>query len=466
MSSLAMRHPERDVRWILVITLAGLALRVVAARGTLWIDEAWSAVFANQVGTALGVFQDINHDNNHHLNSLWLLTVGIGAPPMLARALSIAAGGAAIFIAGLIGLRRGSATGIITALLFALSPVLVTLGSEARGYAPMLLCLLVCLYQTDHALEGDAHPLLLAVFFYIGILFQLTIVFGACAIIGWYALTMWQRCGFVPALRETFRLFGLSFAALCAALLLIFGPTLRHGAEFTFGNYEPFSLPLFVNAVGALSGYSVGVPWHASDIPVLIAIALLAVLATWYAPRRAIFYQLAIIAFPLAFAAFRPMNSGLPRYHLLVGIALLLLLGELLGRLIDKGGWRRLAGGALLAAFAAGSVCANLDLLQTRRGDASEAIRIIASHPPGTATVLIERANGTAILRVAAAEQGYTLRYTMACPAQPFLFLDRFKGEKQPPAALPYCGATYRAIASAIARGMSGQNWTLYERVD
>ena len=84
------------------IALVGLALRLLAARGGLWTDEAWSVIYAAQARDPIGVFLRINHDNNHHLNSLWLQAIGPAAPPMLARAPSILAG-------NVVRLRRGLA---------------------------------------------------------------------------------------------------------------------------------------------------------------------------------------------------------------------------------------------------------------------------------------------------------------------------------------------------------------------
>ena len=71
---------------VLAAMAVGLGLRIAAARGGLWLDEAWSAVYAAQAQTPIGVFLRINHDNNHHLNSLWLQAIGLAAPPLLARA--------------------------------------------------------------------------------------------------------------------------------------------------------------------------------------------------------------------------------------------------------------------------------------------------------------------------------------------------------------------------------------------
>ena len=91
-----MNSGERQARlwWAAVgaATLAGLALRIAAAQGGLWTDEAWSVIYAAQARDAVGVFLRINHDNNHHLYSLWLQAIGSDASPMLARLPAILAG--------------------------------------------------------------------------------------------------------------------------------------------------------------------------------------------------------------------------------------------------------------------------------------------------------------------------------------------------------------------------------------
>ena len=81
---------RREVFWwwaaVGAAALAGLALRIVAAHGGLWTDEAWSVIYAAQARDPAGVFLRINHDNNHHLYSLWLQAIGPAASPLLARA--------------------------------------------------------------------------------------------------------------------------------------------------------------------------------------------------------------------------------------------------------------------------------------------------------------------------------------------------------------------------------------------
>ena len=123
-------------------TLAGLALRIAAAQGGLWTDEAWSVIYAAQARDAVGVFLRINHDNNHHLYSLWLQAIGSDASPLVARLPAILAGTLCVPMAALVVARRSAWAGVVAAILFAVSPTMVNFGSEARGYSLMLLATL------------------------------------------------------------------------------------------------------------------------------------------------------------------------------------------------------------------------------------------------------------------------------------------------------------------------------------
>ena len=105
-------------RWwtaVCAIALAGLVLRVIAARGGLWTDEAWSVIYAAQARDPLGVFLRINHDNNHHLYSLWLQAIGPAASPLLARTPAILAGSLCVIVAALFAGRRSPVAGIVAA---------------------------------------------------------------------------------------------------------------------------------------------------------------------------------------------------------------------------------------------------------------------------------------------------------------------------------------------------------------
>ena len=446
------------------VVALGLALRVAGAQGSLWLDEAWSAVLAHEAGTPLGVFLRINHDNNHHINSLWLQLVGLGAEPLLARALSIATGTAGIAVAGLIGRRRDPLAGLVAAAMFALSPLLVTLGSEARGYAPMALALLVAVLLVDRWLAGEAKrspATALALCFLLGALSQLTILFGFCAVAGWMLLTLWKRGSPREALAGTVRLLLPSALALAGVFAMVIGTAAASGTGLQLGRYDPFDWLLLLHAVVEMFGYALGLPLI--SIAWLVLPPVLLLLARGLGMPRLAFYWLAILAFPLGLALLHAGNTGHPRYYLVAGLALLLLAAEMIAAGLRRGGWRRWAAALALAAFATGSLVQDVDLARNRRGDPAAAIRAMEARAPQGAEIILDRSTGKAMLEVAAAHDRYPLRILgRPCGAARFLFLDRFRGENFPAASIR-CGRRYLPVAGARARGLSGTHWTLYE---
>jgi len=248
--------------WVAIAAIAtlGLALRIASAQGALWLDEAWSAVTAHEVGTPLGVFLRINHDNNHHLNTLWLQLIGPGAPPWLQRGLSIVTGTAAIGVAGAIGLRVGRVAAVCAALLFAVSPLLVTYGSEARGYAPMVVALLVAVlivarWLDDPAQRVPAVPL--AVTVTLGMFSQLTMAFGLVAIALWAAFELFfvAKPGTPPWGKTTGILLPLLLPGVVAVALVL---TAAGPEGLKFGSYEAFSWASLNDGVTAMWRFAFG----------------------------------------------------------------------------------------------------------------------------------------------------------------------------------------------------------------
>lgn len=461
-----VERADRRTWWLLgAIVVLGLALRIAGAQGALWLDEAWSAKQALDAGTPLGVFLNINHDNNHHLNSLWLQFVGLGADPLVARAPAILTGTLAIYVAGRIGWRRGALFGLVTAALFAVSPMLVTLGSEARGYAPMMLAFLIAVLLTDRWLAGEAErspATALALCFFLGALAQLTIVFGFCALAGWIFFALWRHRGFAEAVKASIALLWPSLAALGLVLAIVAGAAAASPAGFQFGRYDPFAWLPFLHALILALGSTLG--WPAISLWWLVLVPALVLFAPGIGVRRTAFNRLAIVAFPLALVVLHAGNTGYPRYYLVACLALLLMLGEMLALGLAGAGWRRWLAGAALAAILAGSLVEDARMIQAQRGDPGGAIRAMAAHAPQGIRVILDRPTGRAVLLVAAAEQDYRLTIVEnPCGPAPFLFLDRPDGEAFP-AASRRCGRLYRPIARAQSYGLSGNHWTLYER--
>lgn len=469
--ALLPRLPRGTWLAIAAIILFGLALRIAAARCGLWMDEAWSMLFAAETRSWPAVFLYINHDNNHHLNTLWMQLVGIGAPPLAVRALAIASSSAAIFVAALLGARRGPSAAWITALLFAVAEAMVTYGSEARGYAPMLLALLALLLVVERWLDRPDSPVptrWILLWCGLGTLASLTMLFGIVAVSG-YALIALLRRGMSPpaALAAAARLLAPGIAVATLIVGVIVGAALASPTGFQVGNYTPFSLALFAEAMNAIVFTTLmprlQPPWL---MPALVAALLLVVALrrpAWLGPR-APFYLLAIFAFPLSIAALQMGNSVFLRYYLLTCAALLLLVGELLARSWDAGGWRRWLAAAALAGIAWSGLARDVDLIGNQRGDPAGPVRAMAALQPHGARVAIEYSRAEALLAVAARQLSYPLKIVrQRCPETRFLLVDRDPGTPGAP-ALARCGRAFVARASGRTTGLSGGDWTLYEQ--
>ena len=445
------------------IVLLGLALRIASAQGGLWLDEAWSGELAQQARTPLGVFLNINHDNNHHLNSLWMQFVGFGAPPVLQRALSIVTSTIAIAVAAAIFRPRSTTVALVAAALFAISPMTVTMGSEARGYAAMSLALLTAILLVAHWLpeqSGERVRLRLALCFTLGALSQMTMVFGCVALVGWVFFALCVKTTPFTAVRRTVWLFAPALLALGAVLGLIFAAAYSSPTGFQFGDYKPFEILLFLHAIVEMLGYTIG--WPVVSLWLMPGALILVVLAKRGGATHLALYRLAIVAFPVTLAVLHAGNPGHPRYYLVAAIGLLLLLSEMIGTMIGRGGWQRAVAISGLAAIIGGGAWQDADLIRNQRGDPDPAITAMRARDTQGSSALLDRSTGFAMLAAAAAHARYPLDIMQGhCAPARFLFMDRFKGEDFPAAPIR-CGVRWHPIAGARAHGLSGTHWTLY----
>ncbi len=452
------------------IAALGLALRIAAGTGGLWIDEAWSAMFAHESGSPLAVFLYINHDNNHHLNTLWLQLVGLDAPPLAARALSIASGTATILVAGMIGARRGPWPAVATALLFAVSEAMVTYGSEARGYAPMMLAAVTAFYLVDRWLEDPARPRParpLAWCALLGMLSHLTMILTLIALGGWVLISLWQRSSPREAIRGTWRLFWPSALVSMLVVAAIFGAAAASDTGFQLGSLVPFSFAAFAIAMSQIVSSSLGPELRPLWLLPVVTALLLVVAATRRDPVsrfRMPFYLIAILGLPLAMVVLQPGNGVILRYYLLSVAALLILAGERIGFGLAARGWRRWASAVAIAAIVALSLGRDVSLIRNARGLPDGPVLYLAAHAPLGAEVAVANPRAKAVLYSAAAWRGYRLEVEDSdCPEARYLLVDRDPG-KPAPADVSPCGLAYRAVASARTNGLSGGDWVLYER--
>ena len=138
---------------VAVITLAGALLRVAAARGDLWLDEIWSFRLLEQVHSIREIVFALPYDTNHVLTEIWLALVGPMAPPQVVRLPAIVWGTLCIPVAAHIGARRGPVAAMAYAAVFAFDYVFIHFGSEARGYAGMILATLIAFDALESLLD-------------------------------------------------------------------------------------------------------------------------------------------------------------------------------------------------------------------------------------------------------------------------------------------------------------------------
>jgi hypothetical protein len=453
-----LTHRDRATGAAILLCIAGgLAVRCLAARGSLWLDEAWSAVFAREAATPAGVMLHINHDNNHHLNTLWLQLIGSDASPMLQRALAIISGCAAIPLAAHIAGRRGRAAALIAAVGFAFAPFLVNFGSEARGYAPMLLAWLWTIGLLDRWLARPATPMpaaSLAIAALLGCLAQATMIFALAAAMMWVAIERMRAIGWRRALPEGFRLFAPTMLVVLAFAALVVAAAHAAPDGFQFGNREPHDWRKWAVALDQLWTWSLGLSLS------LVALAGLAVIVR---DRIALVAAIITIALPMAVGILALPNSGASRYYIVAVPPVLLCAAIALPIAWQAGRFWRLLSGGIAAAFVLSASARNSVLISDLRGDPGRAIETMIRLAPHGALVSVEHPRSTAILLTAA--HAYPLKITTdRCPAGRFRFIER-DGAVAFPIRPILCGQSYAAIASGIPHALSGTQWRLYQAV-
>jgi hypothetical protein len=455
---------------IAIFVVTGFVLRCLAAQGGLWTDEAWSLIYAQQAGDALGVLTRINHDNNHHINSWWLQLVGSDASPMLMRGLSIITSSIMIGVAALIGLRRNRITGVITAALFALSPIMLVYGSEARGYAPMMLAFMIMIWRIDIWLDDQLTPkpaLLLALCALFGSFSHLAMLPAVIMLGLWVFLAGAKRWGILHSIKVMADLLSpaLAVSVLGISTVIIIATHSETGLQV--GGYAPFLWPIFALAISNLISFATGIG-YAGDLSAWMILAIAAVgaamwLTRWQIPAaRKWFYAILILTMPVAVGILGLGNSQYPRYYLPAAAAILLLLAEWIGQFAIQR--KRISAAIILSLMLGLATIQDYQLIVSQRGQPERAVDIMAKIAPKGANVTIAAERASAILKVAAAAMRYPLNISLnKCSAADFHFIAGMAQESETQ-ILRDCGPSMRLIAFDHTIGPSGESWSLYQR--
>ena len=378
------------------ILLAALVLRILGARGELWLDELWSLMLINEARERHDFFWVLATDNNHYLNTLYLYLVGADAPVILQRALSIALGAATVLVAGL-AMRRTGLAGILGAMvLFGIGYPLVNYGSEARGYAGLILAVQAAILLTERvAIAPPSEPkrklaFWLGVVCTAGALFQpimLSAVLGLMAWTAWInrpagAITL--RGGFAAVLIAARRFSWTVRLLLPFAAVIAFG--VIHAGGYRIQGSVPFTAEGFVVGYGGLLHLLLGLPeatppWVALIIAA-VALALAFRLTRARDDRRLSLYFIFLLGIPLAMFVAQLPNIHFPRYYLASGIVFLLLLADLFAWAWQRGGAPRAFGVLISIAILIGNGAEDARLLRDGRDQSATAIRMIGEAGP------------------------------------------------------------------------------------
>lgn len=454
---------------ILVIAAIGLTLRLLGARGDLWLDEIWSLVLLQPITSVDQIFWRINHDNNHFLNSIYLYLIGPDASPLLQRGLSIALGVGTVVAAGVVGVARGRWTAVVTSLLFAMSYPMVHYGSEARGYAGLVLFTLLSVLFLERRLDNRGSGTALALTVLMGFLSHLTMAETVLVLVAWTAWLIWRRTGSLGSINaEVGLIFAPSFLAVLPLAACVLIGSLLFG--FRIGGTSPFSLQGFAQGYGGMIRYLFGLPSWINDWVCVVATCGLVCGSAWvWRDRRASLYVIGVVGLPFLMAAAHLPNLEFPRYFLVSATLMLLWAGEVLGRGFDSGSRYRLLAAGALAAMVIGCTVSLLRFYEHGRGSYSTIVEQVTQ---GSATYGSNQDFRTSMIVDYFAERSgrhaSLVTDDKICSERPdWLILEGAADTQvQNVQPMPGCALFYGHAEASPSWGLSGLGWALYRRLD
>jgi hypothetical protein len=468
-----------DGRLFWGLLAVSLALRLPGMFHDFWLDEAWSYLLVRQFVTSpLDILTRVPIDNNHPLNSWFLYMLGEQSAVALYRVPSLVFGVGSVALAGGILWRRGRPHGIAAMMLVGCSYPLIVYASEARGYAAMVFFVLLAIDAHERYLASGRRLALLTFWIAssVGFLAHLTFVHAYTAILLWSAYHAHTRSG---AWHETLVKLATWHALPLASLAAFYLVFVRH---LQIAGAEPAGL---LRVLGDTVAVTVGTPAH--DAWPWIALAILGAMmgAGLRTIRKAdpalwILFVAGILVMP-ALTVVIEMRTALmeprffPRYFLVSITLFLLAAAWLVGEHYRRGGRTRLVAVTLISACAVGNLWQVVNFMGDGRGDYQEAVRYMSSATSGP--VIRVSSNSDFRTGVLLAFHGRylppdkTLTLYPGVAASDGALQWRILEDLAPNPAMPELiddgqGPAFRFVKRFPFYGLSGAQWSLYQRVD
>jgi hypothetical protein len=460
------------------ILLVALVLRILGARGELWLDELWSLYLIDEIRARHDLLWGLAVDNNHYLNTAYLYLVGADAPVMVQRALSILLGMATVAAAG-IAMRRSGRPAILCAMtLFAVLYPFVNYGSEARGYAGLILFSLLAILLAEALPDQPRLGLRLGVVNALGVLFQPVMLGGIATLMLWTAWISLPATGRIlsrlhAAERSVRRAFSWT-TRLLIPILAVVAFAVIHSGGYRINGTTPFTVNGFVDGYGDLLKLLLGLPEAVPSLFVLAVPPVALLLAAFRFPkqdRRFSLYVAFVLILPLAMLFARLPNIEIPRYYLAPGTAFILLLADLFASAWRAGTAWRAAALCLFAAVILGNAVELSRFIEDGRDQSAAVVREIASAGP-TTVASDQDVRNQPIIEYFARRFHLPVTYigqAERCREKPQWIVS--SGGSDFRAGMiaveeAGCRLVYRKQAYYPQWGLSGLSWTLYRRVE
>lgn len=454
------------------IIAAAAGLLVAAARGDLWLDEIWSLSLAQAAESAGDVFTRLRHDNNHPLNTLYLILLGPGQPSFCYRIPAVLAGIGSLLLLGRIAGRWGRLEELAVLFMAGTSFPLLLYWSEARGYALAIFWSLAA-YRLLAAWHRDGRHWWLPLLWSASVLGTLSHLSFIIVLLSLAAFSLaqeltstapgWRKVGRLAAAQlpplAFFTWFYLFFArdmTLGGGPVYAYWDVLCRAAAMLTGAPDT-GWPRVLAAIGSglvlVSGIGVMIRHRDDHWPLYLAVLLVVpALMLWSTRPRFLYFRFFILCFPFFY----------------------LLLSYLLGRAQRRlrGRWRW-AIALLPALMLIGQMSRVVPLLVHGRGGYSRAVAAMAARTersPITVASDHDFRNGKLLRfyadRLAASK---TFRYVgrdARRRVRPDWFIAHSQdAETEPPAELVVGGAgAYELVGTYRSGPVSGWDWYLYRR--
>lgn len=445
--------------WIFLL-FAPLLLRILPINNAFWFDEIWSWQIAQVVKSPLEILTNplAQTDNNHPLNTLWMYLIGDAHLSWWIYRLPALLAGCAMCVLIFWKERKSSPTAaLITCLLIGLSFPLITYSTEARGYAPMLLCAVGAYYilRATSTLALITFSILCS----LALLFHLTFIhFLLAAIV--FAVT--------KKLRKKLIIFLLPIATLVAYYFIF----LRHihvgGAPDSSGLFTAAQTLCLIlgGPMETVAVYPIAI--------IVFALIVLAIRRVWHQSRsEALFFVTAIFIAPAASIVLQSaLSNQAPsmqvRYLLIPITFSLILLSRYLAAILQQRSPIRYLAMAVLALATLGNGYHLGLFLSIGRGDYRGAIEHIGSETTGSEIMWSSSdagntfRNSTLILYY---QRFFPRKAVFRVSNDPAWLIFNVEDQFPPfPPTVNFNNHIYQFDSFYPAYGLSGWSWVLYSK--